>query len=172
MLNFNKTYLENIIKLENCTSDDVTRYALCGVQQKGNDLVATDGHKLVLIKTESACNVFWPNEEIKKLKSFLKLCKHVQEFEYDENTKLLKGGVESISLALIFDNNYPNYEPIIPKTKGLVEVKFNAEYLLQIAKALSESKTNSVTLFIDTNSKMAPIVIESYGHLGVLMPMR
>jgi DNA polymerase III sliding clamp (beta) subunit (PCNA family) len=130
--------------------------------------VALDGHKLAIIKTESSLNVFWPIDEIKKLKIFLKLHKGIQEFHYDVETKQLNG----MFIDLNFNNKYPDYKRIIPGEFKSIEVRFNAQYLLDIVKSIGDGKCKGITLNIPLEGKLQPITCEVNGNFAVLMPMR
>lgn len=113
------------------------RYYLNGVLFNGEtgELVATDGHRIIVVKTswrgESKCII--PRGLIEKA---LKITKadEVIELEYDEAHKL-------ITLHGLFDSaidgKYPDYSHALPDNKDLVRspAAYNVQYLADAHKA-------------------------------------
>jgi DNA polymerase III subunit beta len=132
-----KQLLEMITKTLYAVSTDETRFNLNGVcfeivpEGKGKKtnntlrMVATDGHRLAMI-TRPAGSLDFQGRVIiprKGLSEIRKVLNPEQEtpvgIEIKEGFLILESGETRISMRLV-DAEYPNYEQVIPKEKGII----------------------------------------------------
>lgn len=189
--------LEKIVSYsKNMTSKDETRYLLTVVCiDAHNDrlrLRATDGYKMIeesfdcswlveSLKANSAALLCY-KPQVKMLEILLKNNKGIREFNaaFDDGPKNLRVyiGNESVVFAEVDNQNtYPYTDAIKPKEpESKIEIRLNAEYLLALAKAARRADdkkcTFDVLLTINTENKLAPIVVTKGDAYGILMPMR
>jgi DNA polymerase III sliding clamp (beta) subunit (PCNA family) len=190
--------LKAIVAAFNTASKDQTRFNLTGVlieREEGNlegvNIIGCDGHKLSvsshndlelydLIKDKK---YFVTQDDLKIIKLLLKDFSKLGELPCKLDGDTIVIGLESMPfVARIKPQDaqgvkYPDYRQVMPRNEDLysVEVSFNPEYLLQVAKSLKDidSKGERVTLKINPNDKTAAIMVKSTGQgMGLVMPMR
>lgn len=199
-----KTTLFSIISLlENVTSKDPTRPPLTGVLITPTELVATDGHKMTVIEHKDSeltplnKSYFVSPESKNSLKFILKSYKKYPApitIMLVDGTSLTLQDLDKTTSLVIKDTasanvTYPNYKQLIPKQTDTIEVSFNPEYLLALAKSLTneENKKNPAiklkmqivrTAAKDGPDKIAldlgPIVVtkQDASGMALLMPCR
>jgi DNA polymerase III sliding clamp (beta) subunit (PCNA family) len=192
--------IKRIIALAPIASKDETRYHLNAVILEGDSerrqlfVYACDGHRLVKEVYESE----GPLPELIAGKKY---------FFYKEHIAMLKqvvkdwGKYDMVSIALDTSENrftfngtfsftvgdeskhgkYPDLDQLIPKSdKGYVNIKFNAQYLLDMTKAMRTSKKDpmiSVKFKLEKDkhgneTTLSPMFVEAKDNpnAGVLMP--
>jgi len=191
--------LKAIINAFNTASKDITRPNLTSVliEREGGEaniegvkIVGCDGHKLsVSIQNDSElCELLGERkylvtqDDLKIIKLLAKEFKTLGIFPCKLDGDVIVIGLESMPFVVRLKTQqahnltYPDYNQVIPKdTNYSVEVSFNPEYLLSIAKALKDidARNERVTLKINPGDKTAPIMVKSSGQgMAVLMPMR
>lgn len=190
--------IKRIIALQPIASKDETRYHLNSIileKMNGQEfrLYATDGHKLVIESYTTSGEwfntlldgekLFFRHEHIPILKQVIKTWgKHDMVFI---STIRVGRGVnfqfcDSTTLTVCNESSegkYPNIDQLIPKkTKSMKEICFNAELMMQIAKACANPKSKGVRILF--KDKLSPIIVEPQVmesvnvQSSVLMPMR
>ena len=161
-------------KIELIASKDATRTVLCNPYLDGNNLVATDGRKLVCLPVQRDEHDTDGPISIEALK--------LSKKRFDENATIYANGsyrvltkTGIVQLERIPSVNYPNYKQIltnIKKDEYKTKVCFNAKFLFEIAQSLG---TENVIIEIKDN--LSPIVVTSNclktpeGAIAVLMPV-
>lgn len=167
------TSLKIIIRvLENAASTEETRYPLCHVRITKNLIQATDGRVLAEAKLDDSffadCDeIFIHRDNLPYLKTLRKL-NHIAA-TIPSPKKLFIEGKEVSSDEIKF----PNLDAIKPKnTTPVFETSFDAQLLLDLAKALSlDDKKVHVKLKF-SGEKLAPIMVTVAENEGLLMPVR
>lgn len=191
-----KETIQKIIKASLCTSSDTTRPSLGHVLVNASDIVATDGHKMVVLKHSDqeifAKDYLVSESNIKTLKMILKSYgKYIEDILYvisDDCIKVFdydKSITVEIKTAEKLQIKYPNYKQVIPAEKERVKIAFDARYIEQIGEALAVNgkKHRGVTVEIQVNrdkdnhmtgiDAISPFIVKSgQDDFAVLMPMR
>lgn len=190
-----KETIQKIIKASICTSNDTTRFHLNHVLVNAQDIVATDGHKMVVLKHQDseifAKDYLVSESNVKTLKMILKSYgKYIEDILYarcDEGVEVYSSEKEFSTLiktAETLNIKYPNYKQLIPEKKERVRIAFDAKYLYQIADSLNDGqKHRGVTIEIKVNrdkdnhitgvDAISPLVVKrASDDFAVLMPMR
>ena len=172
-MEISKQFLEQIVQLSGAASKEEIRYSLWGVWWVDNTLYAANGHygASIPVSYNTKDKIFFNHDDIKKIKFLVSGFKKLEPTFTLEGKELSCMG-EKVTLRL----DTPEYVDIgrvlDVKTEGKHVVSFNADYLLTLAKAIGNNKSNRVVkLHIDTLQKLSPIVVESE-FTGVLMPCR
>lgn len=187
--------VEKIIKAFKCTSKDATRIHLQHVLINSKEIVATDGHKLVVLKHDDK-EIFSKEylvspEDIFLLKIILKTySKYADEMIHSigENSITINGSNKfsfvTIKTAESLGLKYPNYNQLIPAAiTERVKIAFDAKYILQIAETISSGdKHRGVVLEIEVErdkkgitglKRLNPLLVKSNSQdFAVLCPMR
>jgi len=173
-------------------STEVTRYYLQGVliqrhQLKGVNLVATDGHRMIVIWDENGHTSL--DDVIVRLdKATLAACKPVKGEHLDRIARIDGDGVlsvlsgdekpvpVSISYQAIIDGTFPHWQRVVPNMAREAGIPtFNPKYVTDFCKVATElcaSKTGALSI---AGSADSPALIRFQGvqHVfGVLMPIR
>lgn len=175
-----KIVLERALEMIPISSDDATRYHMCGVYVEAVKevvtLAATDGHMLLTKDIPAKCpagKFLIHRDEVAALKLVLKECKYMEEIEC---TVTPEGGLLlglNIKAKISKATNYPDYKTVIPKEKGSVTIGLNAEYLLALAKGLHEGgKMRNVSLTFNPEKPCDPLFVGLGTGTAVLMPVR
>lgn len=158
-----------------------TRYYLCGVHlvrnAQGTLLEATDGHRLIRIKDESAgedINVIIPSIIISRVKINKRAEDSVKVTIDGENVSLEYDG-QTVTGQLI-DGTFPDGDRVQPKPSKAAprEIVFNPSYLGDFAKVnkiLHGTTCGGIKLVL-ANDASSPQRIVGKGYEAVLMPMR
>lgn len=191
----NRELLERIVALYPLASKDETRYHICGVRIKASNdkkeivLEVTDGHRASIEALEhdslpellDETGYLIDEPAVNMIKIALKAAgKYV-----DVDLKLID---DSFEINLITKQSYkvrldresasrfPNINNVWPKDEGQAVIGLNAKYILEIAKALNESKDHNVRIIADLNENgktIKPLIISnSSGRKALLMPVR
>ena len=165
-------------KIELVASKDATRFALVNPYLDGNQLVATDGKRLVAIPVELDEHDTNGPVECEVLKQSRKTAKKVDKISIQANgcykvaTDL---GEVTMPRKQLF-SNFPNWKQILPKYENdqIVEICFDAKYLYEVSQAIG-AKGNHVKLrFVKNN--LGPIQVIGSGSpdgtIAVLMPVK
>ncbi len=180
--------ITRLIRLMPIASKDATRYHLNGVAiSRATDteilMEVTDGHRLVreTVKDEILAPLLIDGEKLIIFREQLSNLKNAIAFSgIDRTNKLLlfPGG------AVGFDNStsYPNTKQLEPDEKNYThKIGFNAQYILDLAKALKDGKVDGVCLHVkfgkdksgnETNVVLDPMIVKVGHRKAVLMPMR
>lgn len=193
--------LKAIVAAFNTASKDVTRYNLTGVliEREGGEanlegikIVGCDGHKLsVSIQNDSElCELLGERkylvtpDDLRLIKLVIKDFGKLSNIPSKLEGETIVLGADSFSSFTVKLKTqaaqrltYPDYNQVIPRNESpyTVEVSFNPEYLLQVAKSLKDmdSRTDRVTLKINPSDKYSPIMVKSTGQgMGLVMPMK
>lgn len=192
--------LKAIVAAFNTASKDSTRYNLTSVliEREGGEanlegikIVGCDGHKLsVSIQNDSElCELLGERkylvtpDDLQIIKLLIKEFKTLGSLPCKLEGEVITIGLESMPFVVRLKTqsahnlSYPDYKQVIPRNESpySVEVSFNPEYLLQVAKSLRDidSKNERVTIRINPDDKMAPIMVKSSGQgMGLVMPVR
>lgn len=143
--------IKSIINSFECTSSDLTRYQLSGVLVTAKEIVATDGHKMSVVKHDDK-DVFknkdyWVSkEQLPLLKLILKsYARYTEEIEQvfcqDDSIEIKSLDstpiVTQIKTCEALNVKYPNYKQLIPvHDMKTLRIGLNASYILELAKAL------------------------------------
>ncbi len=180
-------------------STDETRPQLCHVELDvaGKRLLATDGHRLVVIPCEpEAGDVSGPITAValtaarKHAKAVAKAVPKYQRDKHDSRARIHANG----SLAVGDESNpgptfprptrdeysaYPPVDKVIPKnmtpgSDGTVTFGINARYLAELAKAMG---AENIQVTVRISDALAPVIIRtsegsSDAPLSVCMPVR
>lgn len=190
----NETTLKYIIQAFNTTSSDMTRIHLgmVNVKAMGQDRVriqATDGRKatqvMVFDKTFSDLigdkELNFNPEYLSILKTVVKSYKRLPELSCELIGNDLM--IQEIKIPMVIDKSlaeYPDVDRVMPKTDNILpehkfEVGFNAEYLMDILKAMQEdNKQKIVKLTFNTSNNRSEILVQVGNNesRAVLMPCR
>lgn len=184
-----KYLLERAIDMLPIASDDVTRFHLCGVYivSAGGKvtLTATDGYMLLTREySDQKCpegKFMLKKEHLPALKSLLKEFKHTEEFDVDADLcSGLSIGPKGFARGFIpvMEGQYPDYMQVIPKPYAdQVAITLNAEYILALAKALTDGEKRAkptVRIVFDPSDSCKPALIQREGKDGftaVCMPI-
>lgn len=191
--------IKSIIQAFECASDDTTRMALEHVLLTPKEIVATDGHKLSVSKHSEPNYVkdyLVTKNNMKLLKVLLKYAgKYVEELEtiFSDDKITVRSLDKTISVEIktadALQIKYPNWKAITPDYEKTLRISFNAEYLLQLAKAIKTDegiKIPNVTLTFKPSytvnadksktlegiDSLSPCIVERDGNMGVLMLCR
>ena len=161
--------------IEKCVSKKDVRYYLndCHLDVENKRLVATDGHKAVFLPvTVSESDTSGPvtSEAIIAARKLAK-GKGVCEIGCNGSLELSNGASFP---RPDHGTSYPEMDRILPQIDTDIRVSLNAQYLLDIAKAISDGKfATNVTLHIPADTNCA---IRISGNIpeakAVLMPVR
>ncbi|WP_176074337.1 hypothetical protein [Brucella intermedia] len=172
-----------------CVSTDATRYYLQGVQVekhpvRGVFLVATDGHRMVIIHDESG-SIEGESQIVRFDKTALALCKAAKS-ETGDRTIVIDGASATIenrlelpvgtAYGVVIDGTFPDWRRVArPNLDSTAPAAYNPKYIADFGKIADElSGKNSVAISIagDTDS---PALVRfnfiDYAY-GVLMPIR
>ena len=170
---------------------DSDRLAISGVHFNSKHVVATDGHKMIIARKAEGepenCNIQF--DSAKQAGS-----KTDREFYQPLTTSTYKlvGSHSTSNVATVLEqNDYPDYTCVLPRKDAHYNLSFgiNAEYLMQIAKALNygqnKNKLGYVTLQLEVDikecgdDKRLPAICSSIlvsgvrdDAVGIVMPMR
>lgn len=172
----------------NCVSSDKTRYYLHGVQIEAHPvagvlLVATDGHRLVVIHDVSG-SIEGPSRIVKLDKTMLAACKAARNETHDRRLQIV-GGQASVlvsdspvasSYDAIIDGEFPQWRRIAKPNLAEIGAGFyNPAYIKSfgdIADELLERKGAPVSI---AGNSLEPALVRfdnvDYAY-GVLMPVR
>lgn len=191
--------LERLVQLMNLASKDETRSHLCGVHlqssKEKNNLVlqVTDGHRAIReeVEVEDLDLSAFPKGiliyrdalpvmklAVKNRMVVLQLLKEARAF------KTLCGTF--IPFSPIEQHNYPNLLNVMPRPKSVHKIGLNAQYILEIAKALgADKRAPNVCIEIDFSegtdkdgnptlkqSTIKPVWVKAKGREACLMPVR
>jgi len=156
--------LKEIIKYTSFASlKDSTKRNLNGIFLKIEDniieAVSTDAHRLSYYKIETKLDIKTKFEYIIPLKTINEISKIIEdkedkEIELNLFEKLIEFKLDNIDIITrIIDENYPNYNQVIPKEFGLTAVvkRTDFEGALKRVSMISSDKTKIVTLKFDKN---------------------
>lgn len=173
--------LKEIVKIGTIASTDKFRAHINGValsKKNGQiDLVATDGHRLVVrsIDCPELVEIIGDNtflfglNDLKLLKILIKTGQMPLWFRNGDKLGLRIDNIIFYLSAV----KYPQYEMLIPNKKPVHKICLNAKLLLELAKTLAHEKHPMVTLEM-SEDPLSPMVIrgKEADVLGVLMPCR
>jgi|DewCreStandDraft_4_1066084.scaffolds.fasta_scaffold01070_38 DNA polymerase-3 subunit beta len=123
------------------------------------EAVSTDAHRLSFYKTETKLDIKTKFEYIIPLKTINEISKIIEdkedkEIELNLYEKLIEFKLENIDIiSRIIDENYPNYNQVIPKDFNVIAVVKKSEFegALKRVSMISSDKTKIVTLKFDKN---------------------
>jgi DNA polymerase III sliding clamp (beta) subunit (PCNA family) len=203
-----KLYQRKQLEIVKLSSNDTKREGINGLFFEGNSTVATDGHKLIKVtslnqeeKTDWPANsIQWGAEEkpftIRRevveqaIKSLPKKSKVMPILNKVAIGQVLENGKASIQTTdldntsnletKLPENNFPDYQKVIPDYKDFPRVGISAKYLKEICGVLEKYHShNLVTIYFNPEKpENHPIVITATDHLegvnaeAVIMPMR
>lgn len=144
-------------------SNDELRPTLMGVlfetSSKGLTIVATDAHKLVVLKKDGEyedSSVIVPLDMVSFLAKNLKDTSHIVKYDYG-----LHSGVFSISDMVVrfrtVEGKYPSYKSVIPPNGE--ELKFHRQDMLSSLNALSAVVNNTTTKGISLQIELLEIIL-------------
>jgi hypothetical protein len=136
-------------------------------------VVSTNGRMLVRVPVEiEEGDVSGPITE-SALKAARKLGNKRDEAHIHANGSLALDDGSSLPRPVLGEGvNFPNWKQVIPE-EGTKVIAFNAQFLLDIAKAISGNGETVVTIrFQDELSLIRVTTSSNPGALGVLMPVR
>lgn len=164
---------------ELAASDDTTRDHLCHVELDvaGKRMIATDGHRLVVVACEpDADDVSGPVTE-DALKAARKLAGRSQgdAFLHANGTLVTYGGPTFPRPSR--ETPFPTVDRVVPKgmnegDKGTHTFRVNARYIAEIAKAMG---TENIAITVKTRDALAPIMVRPCGDdaaFALVMPVR
>lgn len=137
------TFLDVLEKVGFAMSTDETRYHLNGVyvEKQGSDtvFVATDGHRLSLVRTqlclpEIAGGIIIPRKGVNELRKVISVLKGF-EFCVGKKYAFVRSEKETLFIRLI-DGDFPNYRRVIPENTQ-IKVKVPREELVGALKRVS-----------------------------------
>jgi DNA polymerase-3 subunit beta len=161
------------------------RYYLNGVLFQVSEchdsrLVATDGHRLAIIKTGDVPDALpgdylIPYDAIKAIKKGARGFNNVDlEISGDEFLFREYGGI--LSGGKLLDGKFPDYQRVIPRIENMTGEagSFNAAYLADIQKALIElgQKLGAFKLHQNGPNNSAVTIDAGCGFLCVVMPLK
>lgn len=170
-------------KIEMCVSDNQLRPVLQSVYLNVEDkkLVATDGRKMAQIDCEIEEGDTSGLIPIEAIKHYRKVNKKVNCYSMKCNGSCKITTSEGTIEFNRPDYQFPNYNNVIPKYEKMFKMSINAEYLLEIAKALGSDgkvtfniplKTDESGEIIDIDIKV-PLTVDSNNSntddMGLLM---
>jgi hypothetical protein len=193
-----RSFLESLLRLNNCASKDESRIYMNGVNIKPIsegvvEMAATNGYIL------STCTEFCPLFELKpdienmifdrfsvqNLKSLLKEYKTRDLFDFEFNGDyqiVLKVGEKVVGLLDLISREYINYKPVLDKIlnrndQDKFSVILNIDYLYKVFESLKTDKKDAykgLVLTFDKNNDMQAIEVKIKGknNLGVIMPIK
>lgn len=191
MIKINADYLRLAML---CASTEETRYYLNGVyvephHENGVLLVATDGHRLIVIHdANGVCNGL--PVIIRRDKDFLKACKTDRKAEYPRIVEIendiasvkvpdVEGNTNGISAAQMaspfIDGTYPDYRRVVPDYHEGQCGAFNSSYLAdfgKIAAELTGQRQAHIKLRAKDETSPALVQLNTPIAFGVLMPIR
>jgi len=189
-----RSLITSILKMSNMASKDAMKIMLNGVCLQSREgklrVVATNGAALAVEETDIPCPKGFREaiillEELPKLKTLLKLGGNLSEFFFeqriDDGVKKLRfwyGNADKAlneCLIICLDAEYPDVDRFQKKDCGSFSIGINAEFLLNLAKSLTEkTERNQIKLRIDVDEKLAPIVVSTIdeSRYGIIMPVR
>jgi len=149
------------IDLTKMVYKDRVRPAMCNVLFDKGKLVATDGHKLVVIEAEELLE----GEKDKKIILPIEL--------FDKKKKLESFNLSSGSIQLDFaiTETYPDYETLIPTDDKIeYEISFAPKLLYELW--LSMGQKNIKLKFYGKGAAIKIECLADSSRFGLLMPMR
>ncbi len=178
---FRTESIERMICLMPIASKDVTRYNLNSIALSRNDgksilIEVTDGHKMVreIVNDDSLASLLEADEKLLIHRDQIGSLKNAVGFgSIDRERKLLlfPGGAVSYTTE-----KYPNCAQIEPDEKDLThKIGFNAQYIIDLAKALKDGKAVNVVLkvkFEENKTVLAPMIVQVGHRKAILMPVR
>lgn len=156
-----------------CASDDGKRFNLNGVYYNCKHAVATDGHKMVVRQKEEN----EPANTLVRFKSGKQKGKLPGGIFVPATGNTVINPLTTETAEVSSEVDYPDYKQIMPRDPGSVRITINAEYLMQIAQALSaygkSDRANHVTLQFNPDN-LGPIVVSGCDSkaFGIVMPVR
>lgn len=153
------------------------RYCLNSVMVRNGELVATNGHMLLLIKSESIKSdgeYIIDNDTLKMIVKSHKGIKGDNRVEVVDSMTITGGSEISITPV---DWNYPNFNRVIPQETSGEIAHFNAEYLLACQKANGEFLGRKNAYIKLQHNGLSGAKFESDDEndnklIGVVMPVR
>ncbi len=156
--------LKEIIKYTSFAAlKDSTKRNLNGIflkiENNNIETVATDAHRLSYYKIETKLDIKTKFEYIIPLKTINEISKILDEKEDKEIElnlfeKLIEFKLNNIDIATrIIDENYPNYNQVIPKDFSIIAVakRIDFEGALKRVSMISSDKTKIITLKFEKN---------------------
>ena len=169
---FPKTMIENCAAIKDYSRPYLQNPYL---DVEGKQLIATDGHKLVFVPVVPEDGDVSGYVTGKALAAARKLAKRTEpSIRCNGALELTDGTV----LPRPENQAFPvdGVKRVIPDTKGCKIVSFNAQLLLDIAKAIGEGKDTIATVVIlhlpEDNTRAIKVTKSGTEAFGVLMPVR
>jgi len=176
-MKFNEKY-----KIEKAVTTDKLRPAMCEIQidKDGKQLVATNGHILAMIPCEIAeadiARRIRPDVITKARKAEKSLPKYQRTDKINLNNANATVTLADSSIVpnSICEDNYPNWQAVIPKIEESEEIALNVELLDRLTDAIG---TKSIKIVFDTKHKtqgmkVYPLNDGDNNAWGLLMPLR
>lgn len=138
---------------------------------ENSKLIATDGHRMVVLPVELDADDTTGEITRDVLKSARKINRETAEVRANGGYTLSDGSTSPRSSI----TSYPNWERVVPP-KGRLEIILNARYLHEISQALGVDKNQGIKLFIDPDDITRAMYVEpampNGDEFGVIMPIR
>lgn len=153
------------------------RYYLNGVMVRNGEMAATNGHMLLLIKSESIKSdgqYIIDNDTLKMIVTAHKGIKGDNRVEVVDSMTITGGSQISITPV---DGNYPDVNRVIPQETSGEIAHFNYEYLLACQKANGEFLDRKYTWIKLQHNGLSGAKFESEDEndnklTGLVMPVR
>jgi len=174
--------INRMIALMPIASKNPTRFHLSGIAVSCIDtstilLEVTDGHRMIReeVKDDILPSMLGDDKILITRDALpqLKNCININGIDRDKKLIMLLGS-GAISLEIL--SNYPNLKQLEPNEHELThKIGFNAQYIIELAKALTESKQVNICLRVKFNEDKqvnAPMIVQVGNRKSVLMPVR
>jgi DNA polymerase-3 subunit beta len=156
-----------IEKVRHAVSKDESRFAINGVHLKGNEIVATDGHRLALYSLKSASfkEITLP---VKLVDLLLKIkIKSDNNISFNKEMVCVEAGSYKV-YGYITDAIFPNYRDVIPSDdRNILIIKANKEALIDIIERViigDDRKDKSIQIDILGSTLKVKTAISSGGY--------
>lgn len=180
--------LKTIINAFHAASDDATRYHMTHVllRPMGNKfrIVATDGYMLSDVTVEDpGAGEFVQTDYLVAPEMLASLKALVKEFKNQGVLPQKQGEKGCVAIGASFvvplrtardmGIEYPDFERVIPKLNGeRVTMHLNAEFLHNLAKAMTDDPRGLFQVTLEQGAGNSPILVTYGNNTGVLMPWR
>ena len=152
------------------------RYCLNGVMVRNGELVATNGHMVLIIKSEkikSDGEYIIGNDTLKMIVALYKVVKGNNPIEVKDG---ITTGIGKISISTL-DGKFPDVNRVIPQETSGEIAHFNYEYLLACQKANGEFLDHKYPWIKLQHNGQSGAKFESEDDagnklIGVVMPVR
>ncbi len=164
-------------------STDETRYVITFVKVENGFAIATDGRRLIVQEvhpevTDERTELYLTPAMTKAAR---KIARHTAE------DAKLDIGADTVSVQPLVSDGpartwtdtkdpgiYPDWVGIVPDLGARIRIGINAEFLLQLSKAMQGNTESAVYLDIDPTSPTTPIIVTTQwsGSFGLIMPCR